>query len=297
MSNWKTALFLPKKYICVDGIWLNKSIAINPEINVFNSINFVSRVAQKYTTLGQETPIYMRHFDYMLKNFAEKDLKFVMDLGCGDGRFIPYLLEKGFEHVVAVDISLDNLERIQNRLSEKEKNKVLLVCDDIYTLSFNPYLFDWIFAIGLLHLLKDIPSALNIIGRLLKRGGHFVNGEATFDQALLYSLVIGDIEEFIRVAKTATRGKSAENLKERYAILKCGQIEKLLEQEGFRIQQTYGISMYPSLVFGGFLQKHEVSEEKKEELSSVLNSLCSTDTTAYRVILYLSQKNHATLKN
>lgn len=94
------------------------------------------------------------------------DGKFVLDAGCGSGRFTEVALAYG-ARVVAIDLS--DAASVCHRNLHCES---LLVCQSsIYDLPFADETFDYVFSIGVLQHTPDPFHAITCLARKVKRGG------------------------------------------------------------------------------------------------------------------------------
>ena len=104
--------------------------------------------------------------------FSEKGVRRILDLGCGTGRHLLFLLKKGFE-VYGLDGSPNGLEIAKNWLTEENLSSELtcqkIECDFPYKNGF----FDAVISIQVIHhnLMKDIVFTINEILRTLKPEG------------------------------------------------------------------------------------------------------------------------------
>ncbi len=104
--------------------------------------------------------------------FSEKGVQRILDLGCGTGRHLLFLLKKGFE-VYGLDGSPNGLEIAKNWLTEENLSSEL-TCQKVE--SDFPYkndFFDAVISIQVIHhnLIKDIKFTVNEILRTLKPEG------------------------------------------------------------------------------------------------------------------------------
>lgn len=106
--------------------------------------------------------------DKLMKLIGDIKGKKVLDMGCGTGRIIPNLLEKGGE-VIAADISEEML-----KIVNKKHHQVKTVICDICALPFPNELFDMVIASFVIVHLKDLKTAFDEIYRVLKNGGIFI---------------------------------------------------------------------------------------------------------------------------
>ncbi|MCU0493316.1 MAG: class I SAM-dependent methyltransferase [Chloroflexaceae bacterium] len=101
----------------------------------------------------------------------------VLELGVGTGRMAIPLATAG-AHVAGVDIALDMLHIAQGRwrAGEGQQDGLTLAQADIASLPFADNSFDGALAVHVLHLLSDWRSALAEIGRVVRPGGLFIQG-------------------------------------------------------------------------------------------------------------------------
>ncbi len=98
---------------------------------------------------------------------ADMHDKWVLDVGCGSGRFAEIALSTG-AHVVALDYSsaVDacwaNLQHHPN---------LLVVQADIYALPFAPESFDFVYSLGVLQHTPDVAQAFAALPPMVKGGG------------------------------------------------------------------------------------------------------------------------------
>jgi SAM-dependent methyltransferase len=93
--------------------------------------------------------------------------KFVLDAGCGSGRYTDLLSSAGAE-IVGVDMSLA-VEVAQQNLAGRPNSH--FVQGDLMRLPFLPASFDFIFSIGVLHHTANTHDAFSQLLRALRPGG------------------------------------------------------------------------------------------------------------------------------
>jgi len=100
--------------------------------------------------------------------FRPEDLagKFVLDVGCGMGRFAEVATRWG-ARVVGIDLSLASEVAAKN-LADRQ---AMIFQADVFKLPFAPGSFDYIYSIGVLHHTPDCERAFKMLPKLLKPGG------------------------------------------------------------------------------------------------------------------------------
>ena len=276
------------EYHNINGIWVNEKVYSKEEENVYHDMEVSDRANVPFTTTSHETIIINNKILEIVNNFNLENTC-ILELGCGDGRFTKYILSLGFNNVVAVDLDLKNALKLRNRLTPSERGKVIILCEDVSDLHLPSNTFDCIIAIYLVHIMYDKAlEVFELMNKLLKIGGYLINVEAMFEGALIYSLICHDIEEFIRIADTQTKVVDASPW--RCPVFDNGEPEEVLEKAGFKLWYKYPISIYPSLIFGGILQKIRVSDKRKEKLSKILFDLAERNNVIPRANIYISRK-------
>ncbi len=104
--------------------------------------------------------------------FSEKGVRRILDLGCGTGRHLLFLLKKGFE-VYGLDGAPNGLEIAKNWLTEENLSSEL-TCQKIeHEFPYKDSFFDAVISIQVIHhnLMKDIVFTVNEIKRILKTEG------------------------------------------------------------------------------------------------------------------------------
>lgn len=108
---------------------------------------------------------------YRVSGWQPEDLRdqWVLDAGCGAGRFAEIALEAG-AHVVAVDMS-SSVDVCYETLHARYPDRLHLVQADIMQLPLAPRSFDRVYCIGVLQHTPDPPEALRQVADMVKPGG------------------------------------------------------------------------------------------------------------------------------
>lgn len=115
-------------------------------------------------------------------NFRDPGKAHILDVGCGSGRHVAYMLEEGYQ-VSAIDFSEECVQTTLN-LTENFNRKGIIAQASAQSLPFRDNFFDGVISHGVLLYLKyqDIAEAINEIYRVLKPEG----------KALLVVRAVGD---------------------------------------------------------------------------------------------------------
>lgn len=97
--------------------------------------------------------------------------KSVLDLGCGDGHFSKYCIEKGAESVTGVDISNNMIERAKKFYRD---DNIKFICLPMEDLKLTHQKFDLVVSSLSIHYVEDYPTMIQKINRLLNNGGEFI---------------------------------------------------------------------------------------------------------------------------
>ena len=115
-------------------------------------------------------------FDQLLKGRYD-GLNKVLDVGCGDGRNLPYFLRNGYE-VFGTDTDLQAVETVKQLSRDLAPNNSLenfMVCK-AESLPYDDASFDLIICSAVLHFASDEQQFYNMLlqmFRVLKPGGYF----------------------------------------------------------------------------------------------------------------------------
>jgi len=108
----------------------------------------------------------------ILTIFKKQKVKRILDLGCGAGRNLVYLLEKGFD-VYGIDCAPEGLKIIKKRL-QKEKRKCSLKLGNVFNkLPYENNFFDAVISVQVLQhgKVNEIKGEIKEIERVLKPEG------------------------------------------------------------------------------------------------------------------------------
>lgn len=272
-------------YKMMDQILVNNNIC-SEEVTLWRDSVFAERALSAYSTTWCEQALGEELLGNALSHAGLDSQSVVMDLGCGDGRYVRYLLDRGFSKIVALNYELEPLLSLKESLSNEEVERVLFVCTDVMAHPFQTNVADFIVAWGLFTSVPDFKKALDVCIDLLKVGKYIFNAEPVLEHALVYSLVMNDHEEFIRTLTTKTRARMWDDKESRYRVFLVSELEELMITPRLERTDTGGISVLPSLLFGGVLAAKETVADK-DVLWKAIESL---GISWNRQVTYFSKK-------
>lgn len=148
---------------------INKKIL--KDIYGFTENNDKSYAESKNVTYISSNPIiryiWWRRLENLLKFTKYRRSNNVLDLGCGEGVFLP-TLSRNYTHVDATDIDITTAISLKEHFSLDNVN---LINDNICDSKLKNNSYDLIFAASILEHLKNLSDVLNTIKRILKKDG------------------------------------------------------------------------------------------------------------------------------
>jgi SAM-dependent methyltransferase len=282
---------LPDGYQRDGAILARSALLATGDDSVWSESEFVARSKVPHTTSGVEAEIRRRHLGRLFGSYEIDARRPVLDLGCADGLLAHDLLEIGCEKLVSTDI-LPHLVRMLDRsLTAEQRERVLLVVDDMMRLPLRQSSFSAVFAWGILSVAGDFDRALALVWNWVAPGGYLLLAEPLLEQALIYPLIRGDLDEFRRVQTERTRAGMWEERENRYRVNPLSFYTDRLERlPDARVAESGGISMLPSLLLGGLLQDSPLSPAELAELSELLRDPELDELALWRQAFWLVQK-------
>lgn len=164
VTGWLDCLACVERFPIVSGI--PRFVPCETYADSFGLMWDAFRQAVLDSTLG-ETHNRDRFFAQTGWTAADLQGKWVLEIGCGAGRFTEIAFQAG-AHVVAVDYSTA-IDVCRKNL--KDHSRLHYVQGDIYGLPFRPQLFDYVCCFGVLHRLPDARTAVHQLAQQVKPGG------------------------------------------------------------------------------------------------------------------------------
>jgi SAM-dependent methyltransferase len=107
----------------------------------------------------------------LVKEIERLRSRTLLEVGCGDSRWLPYLARKTGASVAGIDYSEEGCEMARRRL-EAEKVEGRVVCADV--LKVEPVTvgqFDFVFSLGLVEHFSDLEGILAALLKFVRPGG------------------------------------------------------------------------------------------------------------------------------
>ena len=153
----------------------------------------------------------------------------VLDVGCGDGAYAMVAAQRG-ARVAGVDTSPQMIEAAQRRAVEQDVQIDLRVADAA-ALPFDDGSFDVVLAVTVLCFVADANMALRELARVLAPDGRLVIGE------------LGRWSAWAVLRRL--RGWAGSRLWRAARFRTAGQLRRLVEQAGLRVDEMHGAVFYP----------------------------------------------------
>jgi ubiquinone/menaquinone biosynthesis C-methylase UbiE len=240
-----------------------------------------------------ETPDYIKIFNEFLKGLNISDAV-VADIGCGDGRFVEYLIEKGFKKIVAVDSQITPLISLSNYLKDSgNEYKVLLIHTSVEEIPIKSSTINLMLAINVFYYLGNNRfSAMREAIRCLSSDGIAIFSEHSFEAISLRSLMYNGIEDFINTIST---GYFRESMKEegfRFPLQFDHEIENMYNELGLRIVDVKGISLFHQFISLFFKKNQVPSSEIQKYIGPIKDffSMVSDEPELVKTKIYKIQK-------
>ncbi|MBK8904966.1 MAG: class I SAM-dependent methyltransferase [Anaerolineaceae bacterium] len=109
--------------------------------------------------------------------FGKIDLRdqHILDIGCGLGANLDFLIKAQASHITALDISEGQIKSTKNILNsalQKMQEKITFLAADAARLPFKDETFDAMVAADTFEHIDDLSTAMGELARVLKSGGH-----------------------------------------------------------------------------------------------------------------------------
>jgi SAM-dependent methyltransferase len=298
MMDWKREILpasiaaeLPGDYVVHEGI-VGRADLLGPATGaLWSDSQFVARSNTAHTTSAVEAKIRGRHVERLADEFGLDRTAPVLDLGCADGALARNLLDLGFQKVVSTDILPSGVASLQRSLEASDRERVLLLVDDMLRAPFPRASFGTVIAWGILSVTGDFDRALALAWDWIRPGGYLLLAEPLLEQALVYALVRGDVDEFRRIYTERTRAAMWDKRDDRYPVNPASFYgSRLSALRDARVLRTGGISMLPSLALGGVAEHLGLPAAERAALATLLDDAALDELSVWRQGYWFLQK-------
>ncbi|HNT76493.1 MAG TPA: methyltransferase domain-containing protein [Anaerolineae bacterium] len=204
----------------------------SPSMNI--TTLFWDRNAKTYEQQEARYPqMHARNIENARKYLCANDL--VLDFGCATGVKALELADDVRE-IQGIDISPKMVAAAKRNAVEWKVHNVDFVQATIFDQRFAEGAFDVLLAFGILHLLKDLPQALQRINILLKPGGWLISSSACMGQD---DTILGWINRLLSIPARI-------GLLPTLQFLKIPELEAAIARAGFAIVETETIPFNPA---------------------------------------------------
>ena len=130
------------------------------------------KVWNKIYQQGSMNYVFKEDISHILEKFKDNNIKRILDLGCGPGRYIEVLSKAGFD-AHGIDLSEEAIRIANNMLKSKNLNAKLTVGSMHKKLPYNDNFFDGAISIRSFYhgALSEIRCGISELERILKFGG------------------------------------------------------------------------------------------------------------------------------
>lgn len=292
-NKWKLDLLsrMPK--------WeLRDGVVLSPEPIMietgYGKIDYESILKDPFRTVSAENRFYIKLINKSLEKINFQKNTRIVDLGCGDGRFVLHFLKSGFRRIVGLDLSIHNLRLLSKRLEKMQQatEKILLVEGDICKPPLPESYFDLVISIGVLSTLNErYCEGIRSCAKLAKKGGFVLTIDPTEFGAAMYAIVRHDLNELEKVILTRTKTVDIENPNAtRYGVRSVEEMKEAHKTNGLKIVSISGIPLFPSLLFGAVKQMGTYSNDELVQMKKLNNLLIERFPTCWRALCIIAQR-------
>ncbi|MBU0708508.1 methyltransferase domain-containing protein [Patescibacteria group bacterium] len=199
-------------------------------------VNFISQLSQKaYQTFG-EPFVKTAHLQFLalqpnIENFINplnKERDKILDIGCGPGFLLEYLLQKGFKYLLGLDISDKAIRDATKRVPAH-----MLLRADFHQMNFNAREFSVVFAVNSLHY-----TSKSAFTKILAR----INYITTPTAKVFLVLPQGTGEQITEESYTDPDTNQSRQHAVYHGYYEKEELETILSQVGFQITNIENLS-------------------------------------------------------
>lgn len=225
-----------------------------------------------------ETPYYKAALDKFLRDVPDISNIVFADVGCGDGRFTEYLLDRGAQRIVASDSDIKVLRSLESMVNERgDQDKVLILQTGADSLPLRDRSVDILLAIGVFYYLNNrFDNALDEAHRVLSTGGLLINSEPDLDGAIYKSICLEGLDDVVENFTHRHFKEQQGDTEFKFRLFSKKEVMMALDKHGFDVVDRHGLSLLPSLLRIKMVRGEfdvEQVEKLEKELRQVFDDL------------------------
>lgn len=275
-------------YRVIDGI-LTQGKGRESNVGDWGQSRFAGQSLVPFTTTWCEHQLGEQLLDQALDKLPVTPKNLYGDLGSGDGRYVRALLNRGAKKIVALNFEIEPLLSLRASLTIEDLDRVALICGDVNTSPLKPEIFDFTVAWALFSSAEDFKETYESAISLTHQGGWLLSAEPVLEHHLIYALIMGDFGEFVRALQEKSRPFDWLDKDKRYRLNSLNQVRELMSSSRSTVAWEKGISVLPSLLFGGLGTQSKLDEDKKRLAWSLMKEM-NQDLSWHRQVVFLSER-------
>ena len=225
-----------------------------------------------------EAPYYEKAVRELMAEELDPEKSVVADIGCGDGRLTVFLLESGFQKVVAVDADRRPLESLALYARERGfQERLLLIHASAMQLPLKPQCLDGALAIGVFYYLNEAyEDAFREATSKLRPAGILVQSEPDLEGAIYKSAIFEGVDDIIENYYDRIFKEEKGETPFKFRLFAREDMPGFLREHGMECRDSRSISLLPSIVrikmVRGELDAEDVAD-REEKLRAVMDYL------------------------
>lgn len=227
--------------------------------------------------INWETPYYNKFIDECLDG-EELSEKVCLDLGCSDGRFTEYLINKGVKKVICLDADYEPLHKLSIHSEKKGyRDKIELIHSGVENIPIINESIDIVLALGVYYYLgvKQIDGLKETYNKM-KKGGILISSEPNLEGIALRSLLFNTLGDMIENFTNSNFKEEQNDTKYRFPLYEEKELLSLYELSGFDFSNKKGLSIFHQIIriqhVRGLISKEEL-ENNLDKLKGIFNYL------------------------
>ena len=227
--------------------------------------------------INWETPYYTKFIDECLEGMDLQGKTF-LDLGCGDGRFTEYLINRGADKVICVDSHYEALYELMLYSEEKGfRDKITLINCGAEEVPLDPKSVDVVLALGVFYYLGDKQKdGVKSMYDILKDGGILISSEPNLEGIALRSLIFNGIDDMVDNFNSGTFKEEQGDTEYRFPLHNKNKILSLYTDSGFKLDTQKGLSTFHQFIrimyVRGMIDKSDL-DKNLENLRNIFDYL------------------------